>query len=83
MDLRQDMQFAIELARGAGKIVSEHFGKVERLTKRHAEAVTEADRASQRHIVAGFTSSPDCAGGFPRMDSSARKMTPATPSPAK
>ena len=38
----------------------EHFGKVERLTKTHAatkdEAVTEADRATQRHIVAALRS---------------------------
>jgi myo-inositol-1(or 4)-monophosphatase len=52
--LAQDLQFAIELARGAGKIVLDHYGKVSRLTKRHAEAVTDADRASQRFIVAGL-----------------------------
>ena len=54
----QDLQFAIELARGAGKIVLEHYGHVERRTKSHAtttaEAVTDADRASQRFIVAGL-----------------------------
>src|SRR3954464_15236524 len=54
MPLFQDLQFAIELARGAGKIVLDHYGKVERLTKRHAEAVTDADRASQRFIVSGL-----------------------------
>lgn len=58
MALTQDLQFAIELARGAGKIVLDHWGKVERLTKTHvaasAEAVTDADRASQRFIVAGL-----------------------------
>src|SRR3954466_14073235 len=58
MSLKQDLQYATELARGAGKIVLEHWGKVERLTKTHiaasAEAVTEADRASQRFIVAGL-----------------------------
>src|SRR3954468_18590502 len=58
MSLKQDLQFAIELARGAGKIVLEQYGKVERLTKTHiaasAEAVTDADRASQRFIVAGL-----------------------------
>jgi myo-inositol-1(or 4)-monophosphatase len=54
MDLRHDLQYAVELARGAGKIILDHYGKVDRLTKRHAEAVTEADRASQRHIVAGL-----------------------------
>jgi fructose-1,6-bisphosphatase/inositol monophosphatase family enzyme len=54
MSLSQDLQFAIELARGAGKIVLDHYGKVERLTKRQAEAVTDADRASQRFIVSGL-----------------------------
>jgi myo-inositol-1(or 4)-monophosphatase len=54
MDLRQDLQFAVELARGAGKIISDHYGKVQRLTKREKEAVTEADRASQRYIVAAL-----------------------------
>ena len=56
--LHQDLQYAIELARGAGEIVLEHYGKVARLTKTHAaasdEAVTDADRASQRFIVAGL-----------------------------
>jgi myo-inositol-1(or 4)-monophosphatase len=53
-----DLQYAIELARGAGRIILGHYGKVERLVKTHVaaqqEAVTEADRASQRHIVAGL-----------------------------
>ena len=58
MSLAHDLQFAIDLARGAGRIVTEQYGKVERLTKTHAaakeEAVTDADRASQRYIVAGL-----------------------------
>jgi len=58
MSLSHDLQFAVDLARGAGKIVRQQYGKVERLTKTHAaasdEAVTEADRAAQRHIVAGL-----------------------------
>lgn len=57
-NLAHDLQFAVELARGAGAIVLDHYGKVERLTKTHAmttaEAVTDADRASQRFIVAGL-----------------------------
>src|SRR5205814_1753476 len=48
MTLAHDLQYAAELARGAGKIVLDHYGKVERLTKTHvaasAEAVTDADR---------------------------------------
>ncbi|HEY7088742.1 MAG TPA: inositol monophosphatase [Tepidisphaeraceae bacterium] len=58
MSLSHDLQYAAELARGAGKIALEHYGKVERLTKTHiaasSEAVTEADRAAQRYIVAGL-----------------------------
>ena len=58
MSLGHELQYAVELARGAGKIVMEQFGRVERLTKTHAaatsEAVTETDRASQRFIVAGL-----------------------------
>ena len=58
MSLAHDLQYAVELSRGAGKIILEHFGRVERLTKTHvaasAEAVTDADRASQRFIVAGL-----------------------------
>ena len=58
MSLNHDLQYAMELARGAGKIVMDHFGKVDRLTKTHAatkdEAVTEGDRATQRFIVAGL-----------------------------
>jgi myo-inositol-1(or 4)-monophosphatase len=57
-DLSHDLQYAAELARGAGKIILDRYGKVERLTKTHAaatdEAVTEADRASQRFIVQGL-----------------------------
>jgi myo-inositol-1(or 4)-monophosphatase len=57
-NLSQDLQFATELAREAGKIVLDYWGKVERLTKTHSmttgEAVTDADRASQRSIVAGL-----------------------------
>jgi myo-inositol-1(or 4)-monophosphatase len=58
MPLAHDLQYAIELARGAGRVILDQYGKVERLTKTHAaahqEAVTEADRASQRHIVTGL-----------------------------
>ncbi len=58
MSLNADLNYAIELARGAAKIVLDHYGKVERLTKTHIaanqEAVTDADRASQRFIVAGL-----------------------------
>ncbi len=56
--LADDLTFAVALARSAGRLVLEHYGHVERLTKTHVattdEAVTEADRATQRHIVAGL-----------------------------
>ena len=58
MSLTHDLQYATELARGAGKVILDHYGRVERLTKTHAaatdEAVTDADRASQRFIVNGL-----------------------------
>jgi fructose-1,6-bisphosphatase/inositol monophosphatase family enzyme len=58
MTLTQDLQYAIDLARNAGKIILEQYGHVQRQTKTHIaatdEAVTEADRASQRLIVAGL-----------------------------
>jgi len=59
MSLIHDLQYATELARGAGKIILGHAGQVERLTKTNSaskdEAVTETDRASQRFIVAGLS----------------------------
>ncbi|HYE06269.1 MAG TPA: inositol monophosphatase [Planctomycetota bacterium] len=52
---RADLDFVIDLARRAGAIARERYGKVERLTKRGgAEAVTEADRECQRVIVAAL-----------------------------
>lgn len=58
MSLKHDLQFIVEIARGAGQLVRQQYGHVERLTKTHIaandEAVTEADRASQRFIVAGL-----------------------------
>ena len=54
MTLTHDLQYAIELAREAGQLVAEQHGKVRRLTKRNEEAVTEADRSSQRLIVSGL-----------------------------
>jgi len=54
MSFRPELDFAIELAHGAGRIVSDHYGKVDRLTKRQAEAVTVADRQSQAFIVAAL-----------------------------
>ncbi len=58
--LDSDLAFVIHLARQAGDLARQHQAGIERLTKRGAEAVTEADRASQRLIVAGLrTRFPD------------------------
>ena len=54
MSLENDLQFVSEVARSAGALVLQHYGKVQRLTKRHDEAVSEADRGSQRLIVAAL-----------------------------
>ncbi len=54
MNLNEELRCATELARAAGALVIEQYGKVDRLLKRNNEAVTEADRASQRLIVAGL-----------------------------
>ena len=55
MNRRDELSFVIEIARAAGAIAMEHYGKVLRLTKTNRattdEAVTEADRACQRLIV--------------------------------
>jgi myo-inositol-1(or 4)-monophosphatase len=57
MNPTHDLQFAASLARDAGKLILQYYGSVQRLTKTHIaakeEAVTDADRASQRLIVAG------------------------------
>jgi myo-inositol-1(or 4)-monophosphatase len=53
-DHADDLKLATDLARSAGRLVLEHYGKVRRLTKRGEEAVTDADRAAQRHIVEGI-----------------------------
>lgn len=58
MSTAQELQFIIDLAREAGRIALSYFGNVERLTKTNSastdEAVSEADRATQRTIVAGL-----------------------------
>ena len=79
MSLRkQDLQFALELAQGAAKIVLSHFGKVERLTKTHvaasAEAVTDADRGCSRAAISSAAFAVDSQP----MGSSARKSETGT-----
>ena len=58
MSFSHDLQYAVALAREAGRGVIEQYGKVDRLLKTNSattnEAVTEADRAAQRVIVAGL-----------------------------
>ncbi len=58
MTLKDDLQFVCTLARQAADLVLAQYGRVDRLTKTNSattdEAVTEADRASQRLIVAGL-----------------------------
>ena len=55
MNRRDELTFVTEIARAAGAIALEQYGKVLRLTKTNRattdEAVTEADRACQRLIV--------------------------------
>lgn len=56
--LYDDLNFVRHLAAEAAEVVLQQYGRVERLTKTNSattdEAVTEADRASQRLIVAGL-----------------------------
>jgi len=58
MDRAAELKFIADLARSAGKVALQYFGHVDRLTKTHSmttdEAVTEGDRATQRHIVAAL-----------------------------
>ena len=58
MTLHEDLNFVRNLAAEAAQLVLHHYGHVARLTKTNSattdEAVTEADRASQRLIVAGL-----------------------------
>lgn len=79
MSFTEDMQLAVELARGAGKIVLEHYGKVRRQTKTHAaasaEAVTEADRAAQRFIVEGLRKRFPTDGIIGEEDETGRSIT--------
>ncbi len=57
MKLDNELQCAKELAQTAGQVILKHYGHVRRLTKHHDESVSEADRESQRTIVAGLKQS--------------------------
>jgi myo-inositol-1(or 4)-monophosphatase len=52
--MTDELKYAIDTAREAGKVVLSYYGQTERLTKREEEAVTEADRAAQRAIVSSL-----------------------------
>jgi myo-inositol-1(or 4)-monophosphatase len=58
MTRQEELAFTTELAKAAAAVAMAHYGKVTRLTKSHRatqnEAVTEADRACQRLIVAAL-----------------------------
>ena len=54
MPVPPELQAIIDLARAAGRLVLQQQSTARRMTKRHDEAVTEADRASQRLIVEGL-----------------------------
>jgi myo-inositol-1(or 4)-monophosphatase len=86
MNLTHDLQYAIELARAAGKVIVDRYGKVERLTKTHAaakaEAVTEADRASQRLIVEGLRRRFPSDGVIGEESETGESITFECPSPA-
>jgi myo-inositol-1(or 4)-monophosphatase len=85
-NLTHDLQYAVELARGAGKIVLDHYGNVERLTKTHtmttSEAVTDADRASQRFIVAGVRRRYESDGIIGEENDTGSAITFECPDPA-
>jgi myo-inositol-1(or 4)-monophosphatase len=73
MSIQHDLQYVTELGARAARVALDHYGKVERLTKTHAattdEAVTDADRAAQRYVVAG------CGSGLARTGSWGRSRT--------
>lgn len=49
--INDDLQLALDLAREAGDVLLEHFGRVEMELKAENDAVTAADRASEKLIV--------------------------------
>ncbi len=55
LPLSRQLEIVRQIARTAGAVVLSHYGRVAKLTKTHqaasSETVTEADRATQRHIV--------------------------------
>jgi fructose-1,6-bisphosphatase/inositol monophosphatase family enzyme len=86
MPLQHDLQYATDLARGAGRVILDHYGRVERLTKTHAattdEAVTDADRAAQRFIVAGLRQRFPADGIIGEESDTGTSITADIPDPA-
>src|SRR3954471_6623209 len=86
MSLQHDLQYAADLARGAGRVILDHYGKVRRLPKTHPattdEAVTDADRASQRYIVAGLRSRYPKDGLIGEESDTGTSITADIPDPA-
>jgi myo-inositol-1(or 4)-monophosphatase len=86
MSLQHDLQYATDLARGAGRVILDHYGKVQRLTKTHVattdEAVTDADRASQRYIVAGLRQRYAADGLIGEESDTGTSITADIPDPA-
>jgi myo-inositol-1(or 4)-monophosphatase len=80
-----EMAFAAELARSAAQVALKHYGKVERQTKTHVaasqEAVTEADREVQRHIMAALRSRFPGDGIIGEEDDSGAGITCDCPEP--
>ena len=72
MPSREELQTVIDIARSAGALALDHYGKVLRQTKSHRatqnEAVTEADRACQRLIVSELRTR-FAGDGIPEMNS--------------
>lgn len=80
-----DLAFATELARSAAKVALNHYGKVERQVKTHIaanqEAVTEADRNVQKHIVAALRAKFPTDGIIGEEDDSGLGITCDCPNP--
>ncbi|MFN4243715.1 MAG: inositol monophosphatase family protein [Tepidisphaerales bacterium] len=81
-----DLDYATELARSAAAVALRHYGHVERLTKTHAaaqhEAVTQADRDVQAHVVAALRSRYPSDGVVGEEDDAGRGITADIPDPA-
>jgi myo-inositol-1(or 4)-monophosphatase len=84
--LEETLAFTVRLARTAAEVALHHYGRVERLTKTHAaanqEAVTQADRDVQAHIVAALKAKHPADGVIGEEDDSGAGITARIPDPA-